>query len=96
MPRTAGDEGRHPVDQHVGRRVPTKRLSLGRSQTELGEALGLTFQRVQKYERRQQGFGVQAPGRIAEYFQVDIRYFFEGLADRVGEIESEPFLTTDQ
>ena len=41
----------HPVDVHVGRRVRMRRAFLGMSQTTLGEAIGLTFQQVQKYER---------------------------------------------
>jgi DNA-binding XRE family transcriptional regulator len=40
-----------PVDVHVGRRVRMRRTLLGMSQTTLGEAIGLTFQQVQKYER---------------------------------------------
>ncbi len=41
----------HPVDMHVGARVRMRRTLLGMSQTTLAEALGLTFQQVQKYER---------------------------------------------
>ncbi len=41
----------HPVDVHVGGRVRMRRTLLGMSQTTLGEAIGLTFQQVQKYER---------------------------------------------
>jgi transcriptional regulator with XRE-family HTH domain len=40
-----------PIDKHVGRRVRMRRLMLGMSQTKLGDALGLTFQQVQKYEK---------------------------------------------
>ena len=41
----------HPVDVHVGARVRARRAFLGMSQTKLGDAIGLTFQQVQKYER---------------------------------------------
>src|SRR6267154_1574880 len=45
-------EGRpSPIDVHVGSRVRLRRTLLGMSQERLGEALGLTFQQVQKYER---------------------------------------------
>ena len=41
--------GPNPVDIHVGGRVRLRRTLLGMSQTKLGEAIGLTFQQVQKY-----------------------------------------------
>ena len=41
----------NPVDKYVGSRVRMRRIMLGMSQEKLGEALGLTFQQVQKYER---------------------------------------------
>jgi transcriptional regulator with XRE-family HTH domain len=41
----------HPVDVHVGRRVCEKRLSFGYNQSDLGRALGLTFQQIHKYEK---------------------------------------------
>ncbi|MGF1608006.1 MAG: helix-turn-helix domain-containing protein, partial [Kiloniellales bacterium] len=41
----------NPVDVHVGSRVRLRRTLLGLSQEKLGEAIGLTFQQVQKYER---------------------------------------------
>ena len=51
MARGKGEDGPHPVDRHVGRRVCEKRISLGYNQSDLGRALGLTFQQVQKYEK---------------------------------------------
>ncbi len=41
----------NPIDRHVGSRVRMRRVLLGMSQEKLGEALGLTFQQVQKYEK---------------------------------------------
>ena len=41
----------HPVDVHVGSRVRLRRTMLGMSQEKLGDAVGLTFQQIQKYER---------------------------------------------
>jgi len=41
----------HPVDRHVGRRVAEKRILLGHNQSDLGKALGLSFQQIQKYEK---------------------------------------------
>jgi transcriptional regulator with XRE-family HTH domain len=41
----------NPIDTHVGSRVRMRRMMLGMSQEKLGEAFGLTFQQVQKYEK---------------------------------------------
>ena len=49
--RIVAKDGPDPIDVHVGRRVRMRRTLLGMSQTQLGEALGLTFPQVQKYER---------------------------------------------
>ena len=51
MAKGVKEDGPHPVDRHVGRRVSEKRIGLGYNQSDLGRALGLTFQQIQKYER---------------------------------------------
>ena len=50
-PRTVAEHGPDPIDVHVGGRVRLLRRLLGMSQTELGKALGVTFQQIQKNER---------------------------------------------
>lgn len=80
MPRGAGDNGPHPVDRHVGRRVCEKRISLGYNQSDLGRALGLTFQQIQKYEKGANRISASKLWDIARFFKVDIDYFFDGLA----------------
>ena len=47
----SGKKSPNPVDKHVGRRVCMRRMMLAMSQGKLGDALGLTFQQVQKYEK---------------------------------------------
>jgi transcriptional regulator with XRE-family HTH domain len=74
MPRN----GPHPTDKHVGRRVRMRRLMLGMSQTTLGDALGLTFQQVQKYEKGTNRIGAGRLQRISELLQVPVSFFFEG------------------
>ena len=66
------------VDDYVGRRVRQRRLELGQSQTELGDALGVTFQQVQKYEN---GANRVSAGRLygmARHLGVTLDYFVEG------------------
>lgn len=78
MPRNATDTP-HPVDVHVGRRVCGKRLDLGYNQSDLGRALGLTFQQVQKYEKGSNRISASKLYDIARFFKVEVGYFYEGL-----------------
>jgi transcriptional regulator with XRE-family HTH domain len=70
----------HPVDRFVGRRVSEKRIALGYNQGDLGRALGLTFQQIQKYEKGTNRISASKLWLISEFFKVDVGYFFEGLA----------------
>ncbi len=79
MARGVGEDGPHPVDRHVGRRVCEKRISLGYNQSDLGRALGLTFQQIQKYEKGANRISASKLWDIARFFKVDIAYFFQGL-----------------
>ena len=73
--------GPAPVDSHVGARIRIRRKLLGLSQSRLAEALNLTFQQVQKYERGTNRVSASKLYDIARFLQVPIAYFFEGLAD---------------
>jgi transcriptional regulator with XRE-family HTH domain len=88
MPR-GGEDGPHPVDRHVGRRVCEKRIGLGYNQSDLGRALGLTFQQIQKYEKGANRISASKLWDIARFFKVDIGYFFEGLAVQPGVAEGD-------
>ncbi len=71
------------VDGHVGRRIRERRREIGMSQAKLGNALGVTFQQVQKYEV---GVNRVAAGRLwdmAKALEVDVTYFFESIERRV-------------
>jgi transcriptional regulator with XRE-family HTH domain len=68
----------NPVDVHVGNRVRIRRLELGMSQTKLGEALGLTFQQVQKYEKGTNRISASRLQHVSRILQVAVAYFFEG------------------
>lgn len=88
MPR-GGEDGPHPVDRHVGRRVCEKRIGLGYNQSDLGRALGLTFQQIQKYEKGANRISASKLWDIARFFKVDIGYFFEGLSVQPGVGEGD-------
>jgi transcriptional regulator with XRE-family HTH domain len=72
-----------PVDIHVGSRVRQRRTLLGLSQEKLGEALGLTFQQVQKYERGANRIGASRLHQISRILDVPVSYFFEDLSAEV-------------
>ena len=80
----AGDEveaGPHPVDRHVGLHIRMRRKALGISQERLAEALGRTFQQVQKYERGANRVSASKLWEIARALKTNVAYFYEGLED---------------
>ena len=88
----------NPVDKYVGSRVLMRRIMLGMSQEKLGEALGLTFQQVQKYEKGTNRVGASRIQQISEILQVPVSFLFEGSpsgaigADGFGEDTSPAYV----
>jgi len=68
-----------PVDVHVGNRIRARRLFLGMNQESLANALGLTFQQVQKYEGGANRVSASRLSQIAEVLGVAISYFFNDI-----------------
>lgn len=68
----------NPIDRHVGSRVRMRRVMLGMSQEKLGDALGLTFQQVQKYEKGTNRIGASRLQQISRTLDVPPAFFFEG------------------
>jgi transcriptional regulator with XRE-family HTH domain len=71
----------NPTDKHVGSRVRMRRMMLSMSQEKLGDALSLTFQQVQKYEKGTNRIGASRLQQIAHILQVPVSFFFEGGPD---------------
>jgi transcriptional regulator with XRE-family HTH domain len=67
----------NPIDIHVGARVRLRRNMLGLSQEKLGEAIGLTFQQVQKYERGANRIGASRLYELSRVLDVPISFFFD-------------------
>jgi transcriptional regulator with XRE-family HTH domain len=67
-----------PIDKYVGSRIRMRRIMLGMSQEKLGDALGLTFQQIQKYEKGTNRVGASRLQQIAEVLQVPVAFMFEG------------------
>ena len=79
----------NPVDKYVGSRVRMRRIMLGMSQEKLGEALGLTFQQVQKYEKGTNRVGASRLQQISEILQVPVSFLFDGGPS--GAVNAEGF-----
>jgi transcriptional regulator with XRE-family HTH domain len=78
-PRVAGvAKNPHPVDRHAGGRVRMRRMIVGMSQEKLGEALGVTFQQVQKYEKGTNRISASRLQQMAAVLGVPVEFFFEG------------------
>lgn len=96
----------NPVDKHVGSRVRMRRVLIGMSQEKLGEALGITFQQIQKYEKGTNRIGASRMQQISNVMAVPVSYFFEdapgseGKSSGFGESVSSDyvvdFLTTTE
>jgi transcriptional regulator with XRE-family HTH domain len=89
----------NPVDKYVGSRVRMRRIMLGMSQEKLGEALGLTFQQVQKYEKGTNRVGASRLQQISEILQVPVSFLFDGgpsgMANSANFGESSPAYISD-
>ena len=79
--RTVAKYGPNPVDVHVGSRVRLRRTLLGMSQEKLGEALGLTFQQVQKYERGVNRIGASRLFHLSQILDVPVSFFFDEMPE---------------
>ena len=73
----------NPVDIHVGARVRLRRKMLGMSQEKLGEAIGLTFQQVQKYERGANRVGASRLYDLSRVLEVPVSFFFDDMPDEI-------------
>ena len=76
----------NPIDKHVGSRVRMRRVLLGLSQEKLGEALGLTFQQVQKYEKGTNRIGASRLQQISKVLGMPVEFFFEGSPQSDGDV----------
>jgi transcriptional regulator with XRE-family HTH domain len=76
----------NPTDKHVGSRVRMRRMMLSMSQEKLGDALGLTFQQVQKYEKGTNRIGASRLQQISHVLQVPVSFFFDGAPSVSGRV----------
>ncbi len=77
----------HPTDKYVGSRVRMRRMMLGMSQESVGDALGLTFQQIQKYEKGTNRISAGRLQHFARLLQVPVPFFFDGAPALPGHLK---------
>lgn len=84
------------TDLYVGKRLKARRLEMGMSQTDIGAAVDLTFQQVQKYEKGSNRVSASRLQQFAVILKVPVSYFFEGLPGNGSAVGGRmPKVTTD-
>jgi transcriptional regulator with XRE-family HTH domain len=76
------------TDQHIGKRVRMRRLMLAMSQEKLADALGVTYQQVQKNEKGTNRIGASRLQQLSEILQVPVAFFFEGAPNALAPHDS--------
>ena len=79
-----------PVDVHVGERLRLARMATGLPQSRVGEALGISTQQVQKYEKGVNRLGAGKLYRLARLLDVSVGFFFDGMPDATEGIGDTP------
>ena len=82
-----GSRAPDPIDKWVGDRVRTARVLRGMSQDQLGQAVGLTFQQIQKYEKGVNRIGASRLYRLSQALDVPLMWLFEDCP-MIGETEA--------
>ncbi|MCX8506839.1 MAG: helix-turn-helix transcriptional regulator [Alphaproteobacteria bacterium] len=83
------------IDSHIGRRLRMRRTLMGLSQEKLGEAMGLSFQQVQKYERGTNRIGASRLYELAQILSVPVTFFYDGLANEQNNSKSDWYIGQD-
>lgn len=83
------------IDQQIGQRLRVRRLMLGMSQQALGEAVGVSFQQIQKYERGIDRISSSKLVRLASHLGVGPTYFLDSLSEDHATEESLPTERTE-
>ncbi|MEN8723012.1 MAG: helix-turn-helix transcriptional regulator [Alphaproteobacteria bacterium] len=78
----------HPVDSHVGQKLRQRRWLMGMTQQELGSAVGIRFQQIQKYESGANRVSASRLWDISQVLEVPVAYFFDGLGTTEDEEDS--------
>ena len=72
-----------PIDVHVGARLRQRRTLLGMTQTKVGDAIGVSFQQMQKYERGANRISASRLFALSRVFDVPVQFFFDDMPTAV-------------
>ena len=72
-------------NRHLGSKLRTRRLALGLTQTKVAQAINVTFQQIQKYEKGTNGISSLRIMQLANFLKVPVVYFYEGFSSYEGE-----------
>ena len=80
---------------HLGKKLRMRRLSLGLTQTKVANAINVTFQQIQKYEKGTNGVSSSRLIQLSNFLKVPITYFFEDYGDYDASSQQNSSETTD-
>jgi transcriptional regulator with XRE-family HTH domain len=80
---------------HLGRKLRMRRLSLGLTQTKVAQAINVTFQQIQKYEKGTNGVSSNRLMQLSQFLKVPIIYFFEDYKDFKNINSAEAIINED-
>ena len=89
--RTVKEHGPDPADVHVGSRLRLARGLLGLSQVQVAQALGVSFQAVQKYEHGENRLSASRLYKAARLLDRPVSFFFEELGGETAAGSSKGF-----
>ncbi len=80
---------------HLGKKLRMRRLSLGLTQTKVANAINVTFQQIQKYEKGTNGVSSNRLMQLAIFLKVPVNYFYEDYVDNSNKGAGEPVTQED-
>ena len=77
-------------NKHLGSKLRMRRLALGLTQTKVAQAINVTFQQIQKYEKGTNGISSLRIMQLANFLKVPVVYFFEDYPSYDANAPSDP------
>lgn len=87
---------KHPIDVHVGKRLRHRRWMAGMTQQQLGDAVGIKFQQIQKYETGMNRISASRLWELSGALGVPVSFFFDGMEEAEGAPVSSEAKTHEQ
>ena len=82
-------------NRHLGTKLRMRRLALGLTQTKVAQAINVTFQQIQKYEKGTNGISSLRIMQLANFLKVPVVYFFEGYPTYGGDLKKDATVEED-